>query len=92
MVDLHRRAGDALDEATLFRWHELVTAGRRDLVDVGHYRTNPGPMQVISGAIGRPRVHFEAPLVTQVPAEMQRFLRWFLQTSAPVSISMRDTD
>ncbi len=36
-----------------------------------------GPMQVVSGAIHSPRVHFEAPPHSRVAKEMQRFLRWF---------------
>jgi Fic family protein len=88
MVDLHRRAAEPLTEATLFHWHELVTAGRRDLTDVGCYRTDPEPMQVISGAIGRSRVHFEAPPATRVPKEMQRFLRWFNQNATQTDASL----
>ena len=80
MVDLHRSAGVPLEEATLCRWHELVTAGRRDLADVGRYRRSAEPMQVVSGAIGRPRVHFEAPPASRVPEEMRRFVRWFNET------------
>jgi Fic family protein len=88
MVDLYRSFAEPLTEARLFAWHRMVTSGRTDLADVGQYRTGTRPMQVVSGRIGAPRVHFEAPPAASVPAEMRRFLAWFNRTttggSAPV--------
>lgn len=77
MVDLYRRYADALDESTLHAWHRLIAEGRSDLRDVGRYRTHPEAMQVVSGPVGRPRVHFEAPPSDRVPEEMARFVDWF---------------
>lgn len=56
--------------------------GRRDIVDVGHYRTHADPMQIVSGPLQAPRVHFEAPPSDRVAAEMARFIEWF-NASAP---------
>jgi len=64
----------------LFRWHRMVASGRRDLGDIGIYRTSKEPMQVVSGRIGAQKVHFEAPPSKQVPSEMKRFISWFNQT------------
>jgi Fic family protein len=48
------------------------------LVTTGGWRNDSdGPMQVVSGPIGRQRVHYEAPPAKQVDAEMERFLGWF---------------
>ncbi len=80
-VDLYRRFGDPLDEATLCSWHEMLMRGRRDLRDVGRYRTHGEAMRVVSGGMHDPRVHFEAPPSTQVPAEMSAFLEWFSDTA-----------
>ena len=45
---------------------------------VGAWRDDAsGPMQVVSGPIGRERVHYEAPAAERLDAEMQRFLDWF---------------
>jgi len=77
MVDLHHTFAEALSHDTLFRWHRMLTTGRRDLKDVGSYRTHVEPMQVVSGAIHDPKVHFEAPPSASVPAEMSRFIDWF---------------
>lgn len=81
MVHLFRRFAEPLDENTLFAWHRMVTSGRTDLRDVGRYRTHPEPMQVISGRIDKPEVHFEAPPSTSVPGEMAAFIDWFDRTA-----------
>jgi Fic family protein len=81
MVDLYRSFSEPLSREMLFRWHEMIVSGRRDLKDVGRFRTGKEPMQVVSGRIDAPRVHFEAPPSSQVASEMNRFLEWFAQTS-----------
>ncbi len=81
MVDLYRTAGKPLGRPALFGWHRQVMAGSAEVRDVGRYRPNPEPMQVISGPYGRRKVHFEAPPSTRVPAEMAAFVRWFNRTA-----------
>jgi Fic family protein len=82
MVDVYRSFSEPLSEQMLFGWHRMVTSGRNDLADIGRYRTSPEPMQVVSGPIGSPAVHFEAPPSKRIPAEMKRFLLWFNRTGA----------
>ncbi len=79
--DLYRRWADPLDDAMLFQWHQWLMQGRTDLRAVGGYRKHPEPMQVISGRIDKPTIHFEAPPSASVPAEMTRFCRWFNATN-----------
>ena len=55
--------------------------GRTDLRTIGDYRKHPEPMQIVSGRIDRPKVHFEAPPSSRVAVEMARFCRWFNDTS-----------
>lgn len=81
MVDLYRSFADPLSEEMLFRWHRMVMSGSRNLRDVGRYRTGAEPMQVVSGAVHRPKVHFEAPPSSRVPLEMARFISWFGRTA-----------
>jgi len=81
MVDLFRTFAEPLSDGLVFRWHRMVMAGRGDIVDPGRYRTSKEPMQVVSGPIGSPRVHFEAPPSKRVPAEMRRFIKWFNRTT-----------
>lgn len=81
IVDLYRSFAEPLSEEMLFRWHRMVMSGSRNLRDVGRYRTGAEPMQVISGPMGEPRVHFEAPPSSRVPSETERFIAWFVQTA-----------
>ncbi|MCK6484535.1 MAG: Fic family protein [Phycisphaerae bacterium] len=77
MVDLFRHYAKPLDERTLFAWHKMAMKGRSDMDDIGRYRTHTEPMQVVSGAVYEPTVHFEAPPSGRIAREMRRFLAWF---------------
>jgi len=81
MVDLYRSFSQPISDETLFGWHRMVTSGRKDLADIGRYRRRREPMQVLSGPIGAPTVHFEAPPSKRVPVEMKRFIAWFNRTA-----------
>jgi Fic family protein len=81
MIALCRSFDAPLSEEMLFSWHRQLMKGRRDMKDVGRYRTDKGPMQVVSGALDSPRVHFEAPPSAKVPREMARFIKWFNLTA-----------
>jgi Fic family protein len=81
MVDLYRTFSAPLSEEMLFGWHRMLMSGTRDIKDVGCYRTSDEPMQVVSGAIGAPKIHFEAPPSAQVPREMAGFIDWFKRTA-----------
>ena len=80
MVDLYRSFAAPLSSETSFAWHKMLVSGRRDLKDVGRYRTAGDPMQVVSGTISGPKVHFEAPASSQVKSEMGHFIAWFNRT------------
>jgi Fic family protein len=81
MVDLYRSFAAPLSHETLFAWHRMLVSGRRDLEDVGRYRTGKEPMQVVAGTIYEPKVHFEAPPSSQVAPEMARFVDWCARTA-----------
>jgi Fic family protein len=81
MVSLHRDFSDSLTEDMLFAWHRMITRGRRDLRDIGRYRTSAERMQVVSGSLASPKVHFEAPPSPKVPKEMSQFVKWFNRTN-----------
>lgn len=80
MVQLYRTVPEPLTREMLFSWHRMVMSGRGDLYDLGRYRTSREPMQVVSGAMHAPKVHFEAPPSKKVAAEMARFIDWFNRT------------
>jgi len=81
MADLYRRYAEPITDNLLFDWHRMLMNGRRDLADIGAYRTHADPMQIVSGVLYAPRVHFEAPPSDRVPAEMARFIAWFNDSS-----------
>ena len=80
MLDATRQYEVPLTEARLFDWHAaLFPTGRSGLrrITVGSWRTEKsGPMQVVSGPIGREQVHYEAPAAARLKKEMSRFLKW----------------
>ena len=81
MLDATQNYDRELSEERLFAWHaSLFPTGRSGMkkLRVGAWRDDrEGPMQVVSGAIGKERVHFEAPAAARLEEEMTAFLRWF---------------
>lgn len=81
MVDLYQSLGKPLQESQLFQWHEMIMNGRWDLAGIGHYRAHDDVMEIVSGPVGRQRVHFVAPSSGCLPQEMHRLFDWLMQTS-----------
>ena len=81
MIDATRKFKEALTAERLFSWHAaLFPTGRSGMqrISVGAWRSEAvGPMQVVSGAMGRERVYFEAPEAHLLAAEIALFLEWF---------------
>jgi Fic family protein len=86
MIDATRNCEEALTAERLCSWHAaLFPTGRSGLqrITVGAWRTgDAGPMQVVSGPMGRERIHFEAPEAILLDAEISRFLDWFAESGA----------
>ena len=81
MADLFEHFADPLNDITLFAWHNDLLSGDKSIRTLGGYRTHVEPMQVISGPIHKPTVHFEAPPSKVVSAEMRHFITWFNDTA-----------
>ncbi|MGD9096075.1 MAG: Fic family protein [Chromatiales bacterium] len=83
MLDATGNYEDPLTEERLFAWHaSLFPTGRSGMtgIRVGRWRDDSsGPMQVVSGPVGRETVHYETPPAERLPDEMAKFLRWFEQ-------------
>ncbi|MFM1831720.1 MAG: hypothetical protein RLZZ461_36 [Planctomycetota bacterium] len=81
LLDATRRHDVPLTAERLFEWHSALFPmghGGMRAVTVGGWRTDAtGAMQVVSGPIGRERVHFQAPAAGRLEDEMSRFLGWF---------------
>lgn len=81
MLDATARYDKPLGEERLFAWHAaMFPTGRSGMhrIRVGAWRDDGhGPMQVVSGPLGREHVHYEAPPAARLPCEMAAFLDWF---------------
>jgi Fic family protein len=80
MVDVYSTYAEPLTHETLFRWHSMLLSHDRRLESVGVYREHEDAMQIVSGRVDRPTVHFEAPPSKQVPDEMDAYVDWFSRT------------
>ena len=81
MLDATGNYSEPLTEQRLFSWHcGLFPAGHRRMqkLRVGQWRDDhSGPMQVVSGPIGREKIHYQAPAASKIPDQMARLLDWF---------------
>jgi Fic family protein len=86
-LDATRNHAAPLTKDRLFGWHAALFPGGRsgmNRIRVGDWRDDRrGPMQVLSGPMGRERVHYRAPPASRLDVEMNTFLAWFNQP--PVS-------
>lgn len=81
MLDATQNCFEPLTDERLFDWHAaLFPTGRSGMykITVANWRKDTtGPMQVVSGAMGKEKVHFQAPKSELLEKEMSRFLKWF---------------
>lgn len=82
MLDATQKYSAPLTDERLFSWHAAMFPIRRSgmhKIVVGDYRDNPkeDPMQVVSGPMGREKVHFQAPDSELLNEEMTKLIRWF---------------
>ncbi|MBC8323320.1 MAG: Fic family protein [Candidatus Marinimicrobia bacterium] len=93
MLDATQNYAAPLSKERLFGWQSaLFPTGYSGIrrITVGGWRTaESGPMQVVSGPIGRENVHFEAPHSDHLENEMKRFIKWFNSTQENVDPVLR---
>ncbi len=78
MLDATQRYAAPLTSDRLFDWHAaLFPTGRSNMHKITVADWRKGPMQVVSGPMGKEKVHFEAPKPELVAQEMNHFLYWF---------------
>lgn len=80
MLDATQNCHEKLTAERLYGWHAaLFPTGRSGMLKIltGQWRDDStGPMQVVSGAMGRERVHYQAPDAKRLKKEMAAFLKW----------------
>ena len=101
MLDAVEHYADPMTEERLFGWHSaLFPTGRSGMtkIVVGRWRdAKSDPMQVVSGPIGREKVHYQAPNANRVPKEMRAFLKltsskWAKLAKCSQDTALRDID
>ena len=80
VTDVQNTFLEPLTKNKLFEWHRQLLHHDKN-IKIGDWRDHDEPMQVISGAMGKQRIHFEAPHSKDVPKEMNRFINWFNETA-----------
>lgn len=79
-LDATQRFDEPLTKERLFSWHKaLFPTGESSMrrITIGAWRTaDAGPMRVVSGYVGREKVHFEAPHADRLEREMETFIAW----------------
>jgi Fic family protein len=92
MLDATRHYDQPLTAERLSLWHaSLFPTGRRGMhkISVGIWRQDrSGPMQVVSGPMGKEHIHFEGPAAARLDGEMQAFLNWFNGKAAAERVFM----
>lgn len=81
MLGMQGKFESSLCQTNLLQWHKTLFAGREQGLNVGKYRSGCDPMQVVSGPIYAPKVHYEAPPSDRVQTEMDGFIQWFNETA-----------
>lgn len=93
MIDVTRNPIHQLTFEKLFDWQSaLFPSGRSGLVKiaVGQFRDDhSGPMQVVSGSLNKPKIHFIAPPASELKKEMKGFLKWFNKGSDGESVIIK---
>jgi Fic family protein len=82
IVDVRKTFNQPLTKQKLFQWQQMAIVQHpapllRPAVATGQWRTTTSSMQIVSGAIGYEKVHFEAPPSSEVDSQMTRFIEWF---------------
>lgn len=79
MIDATQNYMQPLTDERLFNWHAaLFPTGRSGAykITVANWRQGAEPMQVVSGAMGKEKIHYQAPHSEDVPHQMKLFLNW----------------
>jgi Fic family protein len=90
MVDVRNTYKNRLTKEQLFSWHTMLL-GTDTKMKIGAWRDHPEPMQVVSGALGKEKVHYEAPPSQRVSKEMDRFIAWFNESGPGSKIEIKKT-
>ena len=87
LTDVYTSYDQKISQNKLFEWHTLLMSGRSDLKKIGMFRQDI--MQIVSGKIYDPKIHYEAVPPKKLPEEVDQFVRWFNATEGKLPILTR---
>ena len=76
MLEVRNNFQERLTEKMLKKWHTMLFNNSK-YINAGLYRKGKEPMQIVSGALGKEKVHYEAPPSAKVLQEMKNFVKWY---------------
>lgn len=76
MVNVRKTFSEPLSKESLWEWHKMVMADAKG-IRIGQWRKGPEAMQIVSGPVGKEKIHYEAPPAISVNKEMLQFIKWF---------------
>ena len=90
LIDATTNISQPMSLAVLCQWQAALFPERLRFqhINIGELRGN-APMQVVSGRIDKPTIHFEAPRRETLTSEMQRFVDWFNHPPAQLDPLLR---
>jgi len=77
MICLYETFDSEITHKYIYHLHSKLANGQKNIKNIGEYRTHEEAMQVVSGPIHKPKIHFEAPPSKDVPNNMDNFILWF---------------
>jgi len=80
MTEARRTYDQKLSNKTIKQWHSYLFS-KQTHIAVGEWRSHIEPMQIVSGVLGKEKVHFEAPPSAMVPENIDAFVEWFNKTA-----------
>ena len=83
MLAIRQQFTVPISEKMLTDWHTMLMKGSKG-IQIGQWRSHEEPMQIVSGAIGRETVHFEAPPSNTIPSKMSGFITWFNESQKSI--------
>lgn len=83
LIEARSSYSNKLSKSMLFKWHKLLMEGNH-YIKPGAWRSSQEPMQIISGAVGKEKVHFEAPPSHSVNDEMKAYINWFNESETNI--------
>lgn len=89
MIEVRKTFNQDLDEQTLHHWHKLLF-GESRYINVAEWRKGDEAMQIVSGGMGREKIHFEAPPSTVIQREMDHFFKWLINTRPNQQAEIKD--